>query len=60
MFNWYGAATLCEELYGVFADYDEEYFICPNCGEPIYKSDWWRRENWANCPICELSWEDGE
>ena len=60
MFDWYDAAALCEDVYDTMVDYDEEYFVCPDCGELIYKVDWWGRSNWHNCPICEFDWEDGQ
>lgn len=56
--NWYDVARYCEETYDVPAVYDEgeEYFFCPQCDEPICKSDWEDDENLyfekGICPIC--------
>ena len=59
MFTWHEAGTYCEEVYGVHLDSNEGFFICPECGEPIYEKDWPRERNWRMCPICEIDWEDG-
>lgn len=37
--NWEKAAKLCEELFGTFIDWEERFFLCPECGEPIYECD---------------------
>lgn len=42
-----------------FVDYDERYYFCPECGEPIYECEWTSKEleeSW--CPICEFEWEE--
>lgn len=37
-------------------NYVERCYICPECGEPIYESDWTPRElSEFLCPVCE--WE---
>ena len=39
-----------------FVNWEEEFYVCPECGEPIYKCDWSRGElTEFVCPICE--WE---
>ena len=39
-----------------FVNYEERYYHCPECGEPIYECDWTQRELAEFfCPICE--WE---
>lgn len=54
-------AKYCETIYGVQYDRDEEFFICPECGEPIYFEDWDSvGENWKTCPICEFSFMEGD
>ena len=41
---------------GGYINYDERFYICPECGEPIYEDDWTRRELYEFlCPVCE--WE---
>lgn len=54
--NWEQAAKLCEQVYGCFVDYDENFFICPHCDEPIYAEDF-VGENLEFCPVCE-EWFD--
>ena len=58
--NWDSAAKYCEHEFGGYVDLDEGFFICPECGEPIYKSDWEDHDDWSLCPICEVEWEDIE
>ena len=51
--DWTAAAVYCEETYGVYANWNEGFFICPECGEPIYQEDW-RGHDFSICPICEV------
>lgn len=55
--NWYSAAMFCMEAFGSFVDMEERFFICPECGEPIYECDW-DYHNFSCCPVCEVCWED--
>ena len=55
MNSWRDIAQYLQDEYGVFVDWDEEFFICPECGEPIYKCDWCIDELGA-CPVCEFCW----
>lgn len=35
-------------------DFDEKFFICPECGEPVYADDWEDTDfDGVKCPICE-------
>lgn len=52
---WEKMAKYLEDEYGTFVDWDEEFFICAECGEPIYKVDWEDEELLA-CPVCEFCW----
>ena len=52
--SWEKVAWHCEEEYGTYTDWDEEFFICPECGEPIYKDDW--EDELRVCPVCEFEW----
>jgi predicted RNA-binding Zn-ribbon protein involved in translation (DUF1610 family) len=58
---WENMAHMLEREYGAFVDWDEEFFECPECGEPIYKCDWQEEDYFLGhaftgsfyCPICE-------
>lgn len=57
MLSWESMAKKVEEVYGVYVDWDEKFFICPECDEPIYKEDYPvyipdMNENYI-CPVCE-------
>lgn len=53
--SWEKVALRCEEEYGTHTDWDEEFFICAECGEPIYKDDW-DEDELRVCPVCEFEW----
>lgn len=57
MTKWERKAIIVEETYGTFVDWDEKFFICPECGEPIYESDW-DDELLDDCPVCGFEWEE--
>ena len=54
---WDKIAVYCEDTYGVFVDWEERFFLCPECGEPIYECDWNTEDMFDDgniiCPICE-------
>lgn len=52
---WEKVAKMCEEIFGAYVDWEERFFICPECDEPIYECDW---EDFIICPICEFEWYD--
>ena len=54
--TWELAAEYAEEVYGIQVDEEEEFFICPDCGEPIYKCDW-TDSDFMICPICDFNIE---
>lgn len=60
MGTWLEAATFCEEIYGIVLNTKEGFFICPNCGEPIYERDWENHNDWYECPICAESFGAAE
>lgn len=60
MKRWKDAAKYCRREYGVQVDNGEEFFICPDCCEPILKEDWEDYEDWDECPICGFNFKEGE
>ena len=51
MNDWESIARYCEETYGILVDWTERFFLCPECGEPIYECDW-NDEDFDGCPVC--------
>lgn len=52
---WEANAKIVEEVYGGYVDWEERFYNCPECGEPIYESDWNDNELANNlCPVCEF------
>ena len=42
-----------------FVDWEERFYHCPECGEPVYEDDWYEEElEKFICPICEFNEED--
>ena len=58
--TWRYAAEYIEKHFGGYVDWEEEYFECPECGEPIYKDDWNDYESWTICPVCDFDFTEGE
>lgn len=56
--RWKENAKIVEQVYGGFVDWEEHFYICPNCDEPIYECDWeiWELREFI-CPICEWNEE---
>lgn len=56
---WEENADLVEKVYGGFVDYEERFYTCPNCDEPIYECDWLDIFlKHSICPVCEWGEED--
>ena len=54
MTAWEINASYVEKDCGGFVDWDERFYICPNCEEPVYECDWSNMELVQHiCPICE-------
>lgn len=54
---WRENAKVVEEVYGGHVNWGERFYICPECGEPVYEIDWENDElEDYMCPICE--WGD--
>lgn len=58
---WWENAKYLETVYGIYVDWDERFYECPECGEPVYECDW-SDEDLRNfiCPICEFREEEEE
>lgn len=57
MTQWERNAVEARDTYGAHVDWEERFYECPECGEPIYEDDWSERNlTKFLCPICE----DGE
>lgn len=55
--NFTYAASFCETVYGAHYASKEDWFICPECGEPLYFCDN-PTDEWNECPVCEFNWFD--
>ena len=56
--TWNKIAHYVDETYNAYIDWEEEFFECPVCGEPLYSIDWEPSELLTDvgnfvCPICE-------
>ena len=58
--TWEYCASYCEKTYGVHVDWEEDFFHCPECDEPIYKCDWENHDAWTVCPVCEFDFVTSE
>ena len=52
--NWKETAKYCEKTFGVYVNWEERFFICPECDEPLLEEDW-EEHNFCECPICEFN-----
>lgn len=59
MKTWEEIAFEIEEVYGGYVDWDERFFECPECGEPIYECDWSINDFIDKiCPVCDFNGEE--
>ena len=57
--TWEENAQYANRIYGSPVDWNERFYICPECEEPVYECDWTDEELRANlCPICEFKEEE--
>lgn len=57
MSKWEKVANYVAQVYGTFVDWDEKFFECPECDEPIYEEDW-QDDELEICPVCGFEWEE--
>jgi len=50
--NWAINARLVETVFGGYVDWNERFYNCPECEEPIYECDWSEDELMDLCPVC--------
>lgn len=59
--KWEENAIKVEKEYGGFVDWEERFYNCPECEEPIYECDWTAEElEEFICPVCEYTEESEE
>jgi len=52
--KWEANAHHVESVYGCYVDWEERFYECPFCGEPVYECDWSEEElTEFICPVCE-------
>lgn len=56
---WEKNAIYVENTFSCFVDWEERFYDCPECGEPIYECDWDNEKLQKYiCPVCEFEWEE--
>lgn len=51
---WKRNANKVEIIFGGYVDWEERFYHCPYCDEPVYEEDWNDDElTHFICPICE-------
>lgn len=56
---WEKNAFTVQNLYGGYVDWEERFYECPCCGEPVYECDWNEQElSDYLCPVCEFTEEE--
>ena len=58
---WESRAKYIEQVFGGYVDWENRFYECPECGEPVYECDWDENDLCdAICPICGFDDEEGE
>ena len=55
--TWEQAAIFCYNTFGIFVDWEERYFLCPECQEPLLEEDW-DEHDFTICPVCEIVFKE--
>ena len=59
MTQWEINAHTVEDVYRGYVDWNERFYECPACNEPIYECDWTAEDLKKElCPVCEFTNED--
>lgn len=59
MTAWEMRAKEVSKVYGMWVDWEERFYHCPECDEPVYECDWTEEELDAEiCPICGFTGEE--
>lgn len=59
MSQWERNAHTIETVYGGYVDWEERFYECIECGEPIYEDDWSPSElERFLCPVCEFEGDE--
>lgn len=61
--EWKVNARIVEKVFGGYVDREENFYNCPECGEPIYECDWGEEDLMEFlieflCPICGFNEEE--
>lgn len=55
VWSWERVATFIEKEFDTYINWEEEFFVCPECGDPVFKADYPMIEVGMLCPICEFA-----
>lgn len=57
---WESRAKYVELVFGAYVNWEERFYVCPECGEPVFECDWDVNDLCdAICPICGFDDKDG-
>lgn len=54
---WERDAEIAESVYGCFVNWEERFFLCPECGDAVYE-DAYLNDFFDGCPICGFQLEE--
>lgn len=56
---WEENANYIVDAFAGYVDWEARYYLCPECGEPIYEDDWGEKDlKDFICPVCDFNDED--